>query len=108
MLPSVFASNWAFVDHLLIPPGASVGKHIHSGVEEVYMVIKGSGRITVDDETAELVKGDAVPVRAGEIHSLENTSNEPFEFIIYGVAFEKGKLDIENRSNGRARCFSSM
>lgn len=93
--PSVFASNWAFVDHLLIPPGASVGKHFHSGVEEVYLVIEGRGSITVDDETADLVKGDAVPVSAGEIHSLENASGAPFEFIIYGVALEKGKLDIK-------------
>jgi mannose-6-phosphate isomerase-like protein (cupin superfamily) len=92
--PSVFASNWAFVDHLLIPPGASVGRHSHSGAEEVYLVIKGKGKIAVNDETAELIKGDAVPIRAGEIHSLENTSTEPLEFIIYGVALEKGKLDI--------------
>ncbi len=92
--PSVFASNWAFVDHLLVPPGASVGKHFHSGVEEVYLVIKGKGKIAVNDEMAELINGDAVPIRAGEIHSLENISTEPFEFIIYGVALEKGKLDI--------------
>ncbi len=92
--PSAFASNWAFVDHLLLPPGASVGRHFHSGVEEVCLVIKGKGKMTVNDETAELINGDAVPIRAGEIHSLENTSNEPFEFIIYGVALEKGKLDI--------------
>ena len=92
--PSVFASNWTFVDHLLIPPGASVGRHFHSGVEEVYLVIKGRGTITVDDKTAELITGDAVPIRAGETHSLENTSSEPLEFIIYGVALEKGKLDM--------------
>ena len=92
--PSAFDSNWAFVDHLLILPEASVGKHFHSGVEEAYLVIKGKGKITLNDETAELINGDAVPIRAGEIHSLENTSNEPLEFIIYGVALEKGRLDI--------------
>ncbi len=92
--PSAFVSNWAFVDHLLIPPQASVGKHFHSGVEEVYLVIKGKCVIHVDDEMAELSYGDAVPIQAGEIHSLENNSEEPVEFIIYGVALEKGKLDI--------------
>ena len=92
--PSAFVSNWAFVDHLLIPPKASVGKHFHAGVDEVYLVIKGKGVVQVNDETAEVAYGDAIPIRAGEIHSLENNSNEPFEMIIYGIALEKGKLDI--------------
>jgi mannose-6-phosphate isomerase-like protein (cupin superfamily) len=92
--PSAFVSNWAFVDHLLIPSKASVGKHFHAGVDEVYLVIKGKGVVTVNDETAEVAYGDAIPIRAGEIHSFENNSNEPFEMIIYGIALEKGKLDI--------------
>jgi mannose-6-phosphate isomerase-like protein (cupin superfamily) len=92
--PGAFASNWAFVDHLLIPAGASVGRHYHSGVDEVYFVIKGKGKVHVNDEWADLAYGDAVPVRAGEIHSLESTGTEPLEMIVYGVALEKGKLDV--------------
>src|SRR5882672_10768120 len=30
--PEVFFSNWAYVDHLVAPPGASVGSHKHAGV----------------------------------------------------------------------------
>jgi mannose-6-phosphate isomerase-like protein (cupin superfamily) len=92
--PGAFASNWAFVDHLLIPAGASVGRHYHSGVDEVYFVIKGNGKVHVNDEWTDLAYGDAVPVRAGEIHSLESTGTEPLEMIVYGVALEKGKLDV--------------
>jgi len=92
--PSSFVSNWAFVDHLLIPAKASVGKHLHAGVDEVYLVIKGKGIVRVNDESADVAYGDAIPVRAGEIHSLENSSDEPFEMIIYGIALEKGKLDV--------------
>jgi mannose-6-phosphate isomerase-like protein (cupin superfamily) len=92
--PGAFASNWAFVDHLLIPPGASVGRHFHSGVDEVYFVIKGKGKVYVNDEVADIAYGDAVPVRAGEIHSLESTATDPLEMVVYGVALEKGKLDV--------------
>ena len=90
---SAFASNWSFFDHLLIPAGASVGRHYHAGVEEIYLVTRGKGKIRVNHEMAEIVWGDAIPVYAGEIHSIENTSNEPLELMIYGVALEKGKLD---------------
>jgi mannose-6-phosphate isomerase-like protein (cupin superfamily) len=92
--PSVFGSNWAFLDHLMIPPKASVGNHYHAGVEEVYLVIKGTGTVHVDGEQAEIKFGDAIPVRANEVHSFENNSTEPLELIIYGVALEKGKLDV--------------
>jgi mannose-6-phosphate isomerase-like protein (cupin superfamily) len=92
--PGAFASNWAFVDHLLIPAGSSVGRHYHSGVDEVYFVIKGKGRVRVNDEFADIAYGDAVPVRAGEIHSFESTAPDRLEMVVYGVALEKGKLDV--------------
>src|SRR4030042_867348 len=91
--PGSFASNWAFVDHLLIPAGASVGRHFHSGVDEIYLVIKGKGVVHVNDEIADIAYGDAVPVRVGEINSFESTATDPLEMIVYGVALEKGKLD---------------
>jgi mannose-6-phosphate isomerase-like protein (cupin superfamily) len=92
--PGAFESNWAFFDHLLIPVGSTVGRHYHAGVDEVYFVIKGKGKVYVNDEWAEIAYGDAVPVKAGEIHSLESSAAEPLEVVIYGVALEKGKLDV--------------
>jgi mannose-6-phosphate isomerase-like protein (cupin superfamily) len=92
--PGAFASNWAFVDHLLIPVGSSVGRHYHAGVDEVYLVIKGKGKVHVNDEAADIAYGDAVPVKAGEVHSLESSATEPLELVIYGIALEKGKLDV--------------
>jgi uncharacterized cupin superfamily protein len=92
--PSAFVSNWAYVDHYFVPAGASIGRHLHQGVEEVYFVIKGKGKVHVNDEVADIAYGDAIPVKAGEIHSLESTATEPIELVVYGVALEKGKLDV--------------
>jgi len=92
--PGSFASNWAFVDHLIIPVGSTVGRHYHAGVDEVYFVIKGKGKVHVNDEVADIAYGDAVPVKAGEIHALESSATEPLELVIYGIALEKGKLDV--------------
>lgn len=92
---SVFLTNWSYVDHLLLPPGASEGRHRHSGVEEVYYVIDGSGTVTVGDESASIEKGDAVPIRLGEVHSFQNAGPLELEFMIIGIAAEKDVLDTE-------------
>ncbi|MFB3778758.1 MAG: cupin domain-containing protein [Bryobacteraceae bacterium] len=92
--PSVFSTNWAYVDYYVVPPGASIGPHVHNGVEEVYLVIAGEGSTQVNDESAPLKKGDAVPIRVKDVHSFANTGSTDLEFVVYGVALEKGKLDI--------------
>lgn len=92
--PGAFASNWAFFDHVLVPVGSTIGRHFHNGVDEVYFVIKGKGKVHVNDEVADIAYGDAVPVIAGEIHSFESSADEPLEMVVYGIALEKGVLDV--------------
>ena len=91
--PEVFFTNWAYVDHLIAPPGASVGRHTHTGVEEFYYVMQGAGTAHIGNATAAIAKGDAVPVLLGEAHSFENTGSGELEFLIVGIAREKGKLE---------------
>ena len=93
--PSVFLTNWSYVDHLVLPPGASEGLHRHAGVEEVYYVINGDGEVTVGTETAAIHKGDGVPLQLNDVHSFKNTGTQDLEFMILGIAAQKGVLDVQ-------------
>jgi mannose-6-phosphate isomerase-like protein (cupin superfamily) len=91
--PSTYTGNWAFIDHYILPPGSSIGRHRHEAVEEIWYVMNGAGTITVDGETAHLGTYDAAPIRVNEVHSFQNDGTRDLEFMVVGAALRKGILD---------------
>ena len=87
--PSVFTTTWAYIDHVMIPPGASISEVTHEAVGEAYYVLAGTGTVTVkgaQSETAPIRAGDAIPIRIGESSLFANTGKEPLELFVMGVA----------------------
>ncbi len=90
LAPSVFTTTWAYVDHVLVPPGASTPEQAHDTVGEAYYVLAGSGTLEVTArgaaETAAIRTGDAIPIRLGDSSLFTNTGAEPLELFVMGVA----------------------
>jgi mannose-6-phosphate isomerase-like protein (cupin superfamily) len=58
--------------------------HKHPGQEEVYVVVRGSGRIKVEDEIVELVEWDAVRIDKDTMRNVE-VGPDGIEFVAFGA-----------------------
>ena len=66
--------------------------HKHSGQEEVYVVVGGSGRVKVDDEVVELSQWDAIRFDKDTMRNME-AGPEGIEYIAFGAG--EDPLDAE-------------
>jgi mannose-6-phosphate isomerase-like protein (cupin superfamily) len=59
---------------LVVPPGASIDRHVHENKHELFDVIEGEGILEVDGRTMSGTPGKCIFVPAGSAHSLHNNS----------------------------------
>jgi mannose-6-phosphate isomerase-like protein (cupin superfamily) len=76
------------VSHHRVKPGKRQGfAHKHDRAEEVYVVLKGSGRIKLDDEIVKVEALDAIRVAPGVIRAFEG-GPDGIELIAFGARHE--------------------
>ncbi len=56
-----------------VPAGAGQRSHVHPLSEQVYVIVRGTGTMTVGDQQAEVREGDLVLVPPDTWHSIANT-----------------------------------
>lgn len=81
------------IDHRIshYQPMAHVAEHVHRTQEQVYHVLEGEGRLTLDDTVHILRRHDYVFVPPGVRHSFTNTGLEPLVFLVITAPVEDGE-----------------
>ncbi|MFC1693980.1 cupin domain-containing protein, partial [Candidatus Latescibacterota bacterium] len=85
-----FKTNFGFVNHYVIPPGVSVPYHRHPDMEEIYYILSGIGRMTIDDVTIDVRAGDCGSVTLNGAHGIYNNSNEDIHMLAIGCSVNEG------------------
>ena|SRR5579863_1084833 len=84
---------------LSFAPGDSVDEHLHPGSDEIFYVVSGSGRISVEDEVFDMSAGDFLYIAAGKWHAVLSCESPEGPFVI--VAFVSPHLGDDAEFSGR-------
>lgn len=79
--------------------GTSSYHHYHTSEEEHVVVLNGTATLHLGTERVDLSEGDHIWFPAGEDvpHHIENTSPDPFKFLVFG---ERKQDDVVFYPNG--------
>jgi len=67
--------------------------HKHAGQEEVYVVVRGSGRVKVEDEVVELAEWDAIRFDKDTMRNME-AGPDGLEYVAFGAGDDPRDADM--------------
>jgi mannose-6-phosphate isomerase-like protein (cupin superfamily) len=70
-----------FLAHASVAPGNKLSGHVDP-MEEIYFIQSGRGRMQVDEETSEVMPGDAIHIPIGSYHELTNSGEEELTILV--------------------------
>lgn len=77
--------NWA-----TLPAGSSFQWHYHEDMQEIFLLLRGSVRMTVAGQVIDMQDGDCVVVEPREVHQMTNLSDQDAEYIVFGISSGQG------------------
>ena len=81
LAPGQFGSEHLAITWVEGQPGSEQPVHSHPTNEQVYVIVRGRGAMTVGDETEEVGPGTAILVPPNTGHAIRNTGAEPLVFV---------------------------
>ena len=94
-----FETFWVRVGHCILPPGSSIGYHRHNDMEEVYYIMGGTGRGTVNDVTFAVKPGNAFPCTENDSHGVYNNGTEDLDLFVFMVSMQKENGNATNHGD---------
>jgi len=79
------SKNLEAMTHGWLPAGNSFDWHDHKDIEEIMLVLKGSGKVYDEDGEYDYEPGDVYIFPASTMHKVSNTSDEEHEMIFVRV-----------------------
>lgn len=82
------------VKRIEVLPGKRLSYQKHAQRAEHWVVVQGTGRVTLDDKEITISVGEAIDIEVGAAHRVENPGNELLVFIEVQRGSYLGEDDI--------------
>lgn len=77
--------SWEAVEWAGLPPGGISGAHLHSRTEELYLILSGTGEISLNEHRYEVGPGHLVVTGLGTRHGLRNIGTDDLNWLVVEV-----------------------
>jgi mannose-6-phosphate isomerase-like protein (cupin superfamily) len=64
-----------------VPPGAEQKSHSHEDAEQVYVIVRGRGRMRVAGDTEDVAEGDLIFIPPATDHGISNDGAETLVYV---------------------------
>jgi quercetin dioxygenase-like cupin family protein len=82
LFPENSASQRVTITRVTVAPGARNPPHVHSSSEQVWVALRGSGRLLLGgDATMPFSEGDVARFADGDVHGFENIGSGEFVYL---------------------------
>jgi mannose-6-phosphate isomerase-like protein (cupin superfamily) len=81
--------NWS-----KMPAGKHFAAHYHEDMQEIFIILEGSGELVVDGQSVVLAAGDAVALEPCETHQMFNRTDSDVIYIALGIAAGEGGKSV--------------
>lgn len=82
------------VKTITVEPGKRLSYQTHEKRSEYWVIVSGTGTVTLDGITSLCIAGDAFIIEQGVAHRIQNTAQEPLVFIEVQLGVYFGEDDI--------------
>ena len=91
------------VKRIEVLPGKRLSYQRHAQRAEHWMVVRGSARVTLDDEEITVAEGETIDIAVGSAHRVENPGDEKLVFVEIQRGPYLGEDDIVRLSDDFGR-----
>jgi len=82
LFPENSSSSRLTITRVTVRPGARNPPHRHATSEQVWIALRGEGRLQLDGgRTEPFAEGDVARFEDGDLHGFENTGEREFEYL---------------------------
>ena len=82
------------VKRIVVKPGAKLSVQMHHHRAEHWIVVSGTAKVTINDDTFLMTENESTYIPIGAVHALENSGKLPLEMIEVQSGSYLGEDDI--------------